>query len=265
MSRTAPAPDVLLQHHLKALRLPVFAREHPKVAAQCAADKADYARFLLRLSELELLERERKGAERRIRQAKFPAPKTLEGFDFLAAPGVNKKQILELNRCEWIDKREPLILLGNPGTGKTHLAIALGQAACHRGYNVRFFTAAALVNALAEARDEKALLHLQARLAKTALLIVDELGYVPFAKTAAELLFELFSQRYERGSMLVTSNLPFEEWTAIFGSERLTGALLDRLTHRAHILAIDGDSYRLAERRKKARAKADKKEEKTTE
>jgi DNA replication protein DnaC len=249
MNASQDAPHVLLKHHLKALRLPVFLREHPKVAAQCATDKADYAAFLLRLSEQELLERERKGAERRIKAAKFPAPKTLDGFDFLAAPTVNKIQILELARCEWIDKRESLILLGNPGTGKTHVAVALGMAACQRGYNVRFFAAAALVNALLEARDEKSLLKLQARLAKAHLLVIDELGYVPFSKTAAELLFEIFSQRYERGSVLVTSNLPFEEWTSVFGSERLTGALLDRLTHRSHIVPIEGESYRLAQRK----------------
>ena len=249
-------PQVLLKHHLKALRLPVFQNEHAKVATQCATDKADYATFLLRLSERELLERERKGTERRIKTAKFPAPKTISDFDFLASPSVNKKQILELVRCEWIDKRENLIFLGNPGTGKTHLSIALGMAACQRGYNVRLFTAAALVNALLEARDEKALLKLQNRLSKVHLLMIDELGYVPFSKTAAELLFEIISQRYERGSVLITSNLPFEEWTGIFGSERLTGALLDRLTHRSHILPIDGESYRLAQSKRRARGKA---------
>lgn len=265
MSQATHPPQVLLNHHLKALRLPVFLREYAKVSAQCAADKTDYSGFLLRLSELELLERERKGAERRIHAAQFPAPKTLEAFDFLAAPGVNKKQVLEWSRCEWIDTRENLIFLGNPGTGKTHLAVALGLCACQRGYTVRFLTAAALVNALVEARDEKALLRLQARLAKIQLLIVDELGYVPFAKTGAELLFEAFSQRYERGSVLVTSNLPFEEWTAVFGSERLTGALLDRLTHRAHIAPIEGPSYRLAQRRRRPPNKGDKQPENTTE
>jgi len=247
VKRSADKPQVLLEHHLKALRLPVFLNEHPKVAAQCAADKADYAMFLLRLSEAELLERERKGAERRIKAARFPTAKSLDDFDFLAAASVNKKQVLELVRCEWIDQRENVILLGNPGTGKTHLAIALGLAACRRGYHVRFFTGAGLVNAMVEARNEKELLRLQSKLAKAQLLIVDELGYVPFSKTGAELVFEIISQRYERGSLIVTSNLPFEEWTGVLGSERLTGALLDRLTHRVHILPIEGDSYRLAQ------------------
>jgi len=247
MTRTPDKPRVLLEHHLKALKLPVFLNEYPKVATQCAADKGDYAQFLLRLSEAELLERERKGAERRIKAAKFPTPKSLDDFDFLATPSLNKKQVLELTRCEWIDEKENLVFLGNPGTGKTHLAAALGVAACQRGYNVRFFTGAGLVNALVEARGEQALLRLQARLAKTQLLIIDELGYVPFSKTGSELVFEIVSQRYERGSLIVTSNLPFEEWTSVFESERLTGALLDRLTHRVHIFPIEGESYRLAQ------------------
>lgn len=258
MKRSSDKPQVLLEHHLKALRLPVFLNEYPKTAAQCATDQADYAQFLLRLSEAELLERERKGAERRIKAAKFPTIKSLDDYNFLAAPSVNKKQILELDRCEWIDHQENLVFLGNPGTGKSHLATALGVSACRRGYNVRFFTGAGLVNALVEARNEKALLRLQLKLAKVQLLIIDELGYVPFSKTGAELVFEIISQRYERGSVIITSNLPFEEWTSVFGSERLTGALLDRLTHRVHILPIEGESYRLAQsktRRKKTSEK----------
>lgn len=253
MMSPAKAPQLLLQHHLKALKLPTFLREYAKVADQCAHDQADYAGFLLRLAELELLERERKGMERRIKAAHFPSTKSLEEFDFLAAPSLNKKQIVELARCEWIERKEALILIGNPGVGKTHLAVALGRAACQRGHGTLFCTAAGLVNLLIEARDEKALLRLQARLARIPLLIVDELGYVPFSKTGAELLFEIFSQRYEAGSVLVTTNLPFEEWTSVLGSERLTGALLDRLTHRVHIVSIEGESYRLAQSRKKRR------------
>lgn len=247
MTSPQQAPPILLRHHLKALRLPTFLREHEKLAMQCAQDKADYATYLLRLAENELLERERKGTERRIKQAAFPANKSLDDFDFAAAPSLNKKQVFELARCEWLDKKENLILLGNPGCGKSHLAMALGRCACQKGYNVRFLTAAGLINALVEARSEKNLLRLQKQLHKAHLLIVDEMGYIPFSKTGAELLFEVFSQRYERGSILVTTNLPFEEWTSILESERLTGALLDRLTHRVHILPIQEDSYRLAQ------------------
>jgi len=253
-TQATAAPQLLLHHHLKALKLPVFGREYAKMASQCAADKADYPTYLLRLAEQELIERERKGIERRIKAARFPLVKSLDEFDFTAVPALNKKQILELARCEWIDHKENLIVLGNPGVGKTHLASALGLSACQRGYGVRTFSAASLVNTLVEARNEKELLRFQARLNKVPLLIVDELGYIPLSKTGAELLFEIFSQRYERGSVIVTSNLPFEEWTSVFGSERLTGALLDRLTHRAHIIAVEGNSYRLAQSRKRRRS-----------
>ena len=254
MTGKQQAPQILLQHHLKALRLPTFLREYEKVAMQCAKEKVDYATFLLRLAETEILERERKGTERRIKQAGFPANKTLDDFDFTATPSLNKKQLFELARGEWIDKKENLILMGNPGCGKSHLGMALGRSACHRGCHVRFLTAAGLINALVEARNEKTLLRLQKQLSKVHLLIVDEMGYIPFSKTGAELLFEIFSQRYERGSILVTTNLPFEEWTTILQSERLTGALLDRLTHRVHILPIQEDSYRLAQSKKRGNA-----------
>jgi DNA replication protein DnaC len=153
--------------------------------------------------------------------------------------------VLELARSEYIARRENIIALGNSGTGKTHIALGLGLAACQKGLAVGFTTAAALVNDLHEARDEKRLLRLQRQVAGYKLLIVDELGYVPLSQTGAELLFEVFSQRYERGSIIVTSNLPFDEWTGVFGSERLTGALLDRLTHHVHILEMNGDSFRL--------------------
>ncbi len=140
------------------------------------------------------------------------------------------------------------------GTGKTHIALALGLAACQHGHRVRFTTAAALVSELIEARDEKKVLRLQKQLASYELLIVDELGFVPLSKTGAELLFEVFSQRYERSSTLVTSNLPFQEWTEVLGSERLTGALLDRLTHHVHILEMNGDSYRLKQSKRKQKS-----------
>ncbi|MGK7865601.1 IS21-like element helper ATPase IstB [Falsiroseomonas sp. E2-1-a4] len=240
-------PQVLLGHHLKQLRLPTVLREYDKVARECARDGVDHPRYLLRLLELELIDRERRLVERRIRQARFPATKSLDSFVFNAIPSLNKMLVLELARCEYILRRENIIALGNSGTGKSHVALGLGLAACQRGFSVVFTTAAQLVHQLMEARDEKRLLRMQRELQAARLLIIDELGYVPLSPTGAELLFEVFSQRYEHGSTIVTSNLPFEEWTSVFGSERLTGALLDRLTHHVHILTMNGESYRLAQ------------------
>ena len=250
-TQTADTPQLLLEHHLKQLRLPTFLREYDKVARQSAVEQATYAAYLLRMAELELLERERRAIERRIRQARFPVVKTMDSFDFIAIPSLNKTMVLELARCEFLTRRENVLLLGNSGTGKTHIALALGLAACQRGHRVRFTTAAALVSELIEARDERKLLRFQKQIAAYELLIVDELGFVPLSKTGAELFFEMLSQRYERGSTMVTSNLPFAEWTEVLGSERLTGALLDRLTHHVHILEMNGDSYRLKQSRRK--------------
>ena len=248
-------PQVLLAHHLKALKLPTFLREHDKLARQCAAEGVDHPTYLLRLAELELLDRERRLVERRIRQARFPAVKSLDSFDFAAIPSLNKMLVLELARGEYVERRENVIALGNSGTGKSHVALGLGLAACQKGLTVGFTTAAALVHELLEARDERRLLRLQKQLAGYKLLIIDELGYVPLSTTGAELLFEVFSRRYERGSVLVTSNLPFDEWTSVLGAERLTGALLDRLTHHVHILEMNGESYRLkASRRRQSRS-----------
>ena len=244
---SAEAPAMLLAHHLKSLKLPTFLREHDKLARQCAAEGLDHVRYLARLAELELIERERRKVERRIKDARFPAVKTLDSFDFAAIAKLNKMQVLELARCEWITRRENVLALGPSGTGKTHVAIALGLAACQQGLSVGFTTASALVSEMMEARDERRLLRLHKQMAGYRLLIIDELGFVPLSKTGAELLFELISQRYERGSTLITSNLPFDEWTETFGSERLTGALLDRLTHHVSILEMNGESYRLAQ------------------
>ncbi len=244
-------PQILLAHHLKKLKLPTFLREHEKLARQCAAENMDHTRFLLRLAELELIDRERRMVERRIKAARFPTVKSLDSFAFKATPSLNKALVLELARCEYIDRRENIIALGNSGTGKTHVALGLGLAACQKGLSVGFTTAAALVHELMEARDDKQLLRFQKRLAGLKLLIIDELGFVPLSKTGAELLFEVFSQRYERGATLVTSNLPFDEWTEVFGSERLTGALLDRLTHHVHILEMNGESFRLKQSKTK--------------
>jgi len=248
---TADTPQVLLEHHLKQLRLPSFLREYDKLARQCAAEQADYPQYLLRLSELELLDRERRATERRIHQARFPVVKSLETFEFAAIPSLNNSLVLELARCEFIERKECVLALGNPGTGKTHLALALGLAACQKGYRVRFTATAAIVHELIEARDEKRLLRFQKQMASCELLIVDELGFVPLSKSGAELIFGVFSQRYERGSTMITSNLPFQEWTKVLGSERLTAALLDRLTHLVHILEMNGESFRLKQSKRK--------------
>jgi DNA replication protein DnaC len=247
-------PQVLLGHHLKALRLPTILREYDKVARQCGAEGVDHVRYLLRLAELEMIDREQRLVERRIRAARFPTVKSLDSYDFTALPTLNKTLVLELARCEYLERRENVIALGNAGTGKSHIALGLGLAACHKGLAVAFTTAAALVHELIEARDEKRLLRLQRQLVACKLLIIDELGYVPLSPTGAELLFEVFSQRYERGSVIVTSNLPFDEWTSVFGSERLTGALLDRLTHHVHILEMNGESYRLRQSTQRRRS-----------
>ena len=241
------APQILLNHRLKSLRLPTVLREYGKLARQAAAEGLDHVQFLARLIELEMIDRERRMIERRIKAAKFPAVKSLDSFDFKAIPALNKMQVLELARCEWIERRENVIALGPSGTGKTHIALGLGLSACQKGLSVGFVTAAALVHELMEARDERRLLRLQKQMVSHKLLIIDELGFVPLSKTGAELLFELISQRYERGATLITSNLPFDEWTETFGSERLTGALLDRLTHHVNILEMNGDSYRLGQ------------------
>jgi DNA replication protein DnaC len=241
------APQILLDHRLKSLRLPTVLREYGKLARQAAAEGLDHVQFLARLIELEMIDRERRMIERRIKTAKFPAVKSLDSFDFKAIPALNKMQVLELARCEWVERRENVIALGPSGTGKTHVALGLGLSACQQGLTVGFVTAAALVHELMEARDERRLLRLQKQMVGYKLLIIDELGFVPLSKTGAELLFELISQRYERGATLITSNLPFDEWTETFGSERLTGALLDRLTHHVNILEMNGESYRLGQ------------------
>ena len=236
-------PTLLLEHHLKELKLPSFLRGYGKMAAQCAAEGVDHPQYLLRLAELELIDRHQRMVGRLIRAARFPAVKSLDTFDFPAITSVNKALVMELARCEYIQRRENVIAVGNSGAGKTHIALGLGLAACQRGMSVGFTTAAGLVHELMEARDERRRLNL---------LIIDELGFVPLSRTGAELLFEVFSQRYERGSILVTTNLPFDEWTEVFGSERLTGALLDRLTHHVHILEMNGESCRLKRSRENA-------------
>jgi len=245
---------VLLKHHLKALKMPTMHGECEKVAARCAAENVDHLGFLLQLCELELLDRDRRAADRRLKDAKFPTYKTLENFDFAAQPSVNKPLMTELVRCAYLDNRENVLLVGNPGTGKTHLATALGIEACGRGKRVRFWRITELITQLMEAREERGLARMKGQLAKLDLLILDELGYVPASKLGAELLFDVISMAYERTSLIVTTNLPFERWAEVLGCERLTGATLDRLTHRCHIIECNGDSYRLKDAKRRRRS-----------
>jgi DNA replication protein DnaC len=253
MKKTETTSTVLLKHHLKALRLPTILSECDKVAARCATENVDHLGFLLQLCELELVDRERRAAERRLKAARFPTQKTLEDFDFSAQTSLNKVLVGELMRGAFVDQRESVILLGNPGTGKTHLATALAMEACRRGKKVRFWRVIELVTHLLEAREERNLLRIKSQLAKLDLLVLDELGYVPTSKVGAELLFDVISTAYERTSIIVTTNLPFEQWTEVLGSERLVGATLDRLTHRCHILEATGESYRLKDAKRRQR------------
>ncbi len=248
--QVAPPPavgeaDGVLAHYLKELKLPTFLSEYEKLARQCAAEGLDPSDFLLRLAELELSERQRRLAERLIKQAQFPAVKKLDNFDFAAVPPLDKRLVMELARCEYVARQENVIVVGNSGTGKTHIAIGLGVAACQKGLSVGFVNAASLVQELLEASDQRRLLSLQRRLAACNVLIVDELAYVPLSTAGAELLFDVVSQRYERGSTIITSDLPFREWARELHTARLTDALLDRLVHHAHILEMHGESYRL--------------------
>ena len=229
--------------------------EHEKHAGDAATSNQTYEEYLLRLTELELAARSANALAARIRQAEFPVLKELDGYDFSASPTLNKPKILELARCEWIRQHGNCCLVGSVGTGKTHLAISLGLAACRAALRVRYFTAAALVNALEEKQKQYQLDRLLGQLDRVDLLICDELGHRTFSHGGAELLFQVFADRYERKSLLITSNLAFSEWTTIFHGERMTAALLDRLTHHCEIFEMNGESYRFRESMKTKRKK----------
>ena len=241
----------LLKANLKQLRLPTMLAECEKLAREAAESNRPYEEYLLRLTEMEVSRRSANALASRIRQASFPVQKGLDSFDFSASKSINKQKILELSRCEWIAGRSNTCFVGAPGTGKTHIAVALGLAACRVGYKTRFFTAASLVNRLEEAQKQYQLDRLLNQLDRTDLLICDELGYLSFSRTGAELLFQVFADRYERKSLLITSNLPFSDWGQIFQGERMTAALLDRLTHHCEIFQMNGESYRFRESMKK--------------
>jgi DNA replication protein DnaC len=246
---------LLLKTNLKQLRLPTMLAEFDKLAREAASNNENYEAYLLRLTELEVAARAANTLAARIRQAGFTMHKDFDTYDFTAMPALNKPRLLELARGDWIEQHYNLCLVGNAGTGKTHIATALALAACREGWRVRFFTAAALVNRLEEAQKQYQLERFLGHLDKVDLLVVDELGYLSFSRAGAELLFQVFADRYERRSLLITSNLPFGEWGQIFQGERMTAALLDRLTHRCHIFEMNGESYRFRESMKAKKTK----------
>lgn len=239
---------MLLETHLKQLRLSSFLQSYRKFAEDAARSNLGYDRYLLALAEQEVAQREENRKVRRIKAARFPVLKELADFDFSCVPSLNKQRVLELARGSYLDKAESILLVGNPGLGKTHVATSLALAACRQGHRVRFYNAAGLVNELIQAQEEHHLPKFLATALRHRLIVLDELGFIPFSPTAAQLIFQFCSTLYERVSVIVTSNLRFADWTQIFGDERLTVALLDRLTHRAHILEFTGESYRFRQR-----------------
>jgi DNA replication protein DnaC len=243
--------QMLLQAYLKRLKLPAVLGNYQEIARQTAQANQPYESYLLALVELEVQHRDENAHKRRVRLARFPMIKTLDQFDFTAVPSLSKAQVLNLAQGEYIQKKENLILMGNSGTGKTHLAIALGLLACQQGHKSRFFTAAGLINHLVESQAQLKLSQVERALEKVDLVIIDEVGYVPFSEAGAQLFFQLIANSYERQSLILTTNLDLSQWTQVFGSQQLTGALLDRLTHHAHILTMNGESYRFKESMKK--------------
>jgi DNA replication protein DnaC len=239
------ATFVQLRENLKSLMLSTMAKGLESHLRQAKEQGPGYDEFLLDLTVAELQARAESRLNRRVREAKFPLLKTMEGFDFDIVPGLDLRLIRELSGCDYIKERRNIIFLGRSGAGKTHLATALGVDACRNNYRTRFTSCYALVNELIEARKDKDLQRIIQRHARYDLLILDELGYIPFSREGAELLFQVLAERQEKGSVIITTNLGFADWTQIFGDPTMTAALLDRLTHKAHIVNCQWESYRL--------------------
>lgn len=253
-----PSTEVLLKENLKLLKLSNALRQMETLIRQAKENGTDYGEFLLGLTEFELQMRAENRLRRRLREARFPLIKTLQAFDYNAAPGLDLRLLRELETGDYIGKRRNVILLGNSGTGKTHLATGLGVAACGQGLITRFVTGCGLANELIEAQVGRNLSRAIQRIARCDLLVLDELGYVPFSREGAQLLFQVLAERHERGSVIITTNLGFADWTQVFGDATMTAALLDRLTHNAHIIHCNWDSYRLKETLKAKKRSADK-------
>jgi len=237
-----------LEQHLKTLRLSCFLSSYQRVANQSAKANHSYTEFLSVLAEQEVHKRVESAIAGRVRAAKFPQLKTLDTFDFAAQPALKKKQLIQLHQCHFLREKSNVIFIGPCGTGKTHLSIALGHEACAQGYRVYFSTAAGLINTLIEAKHEYRLQKKMKQLCRFDLIICDELGYIPFDREGTDFLFQLVAARYEQGSMIVTTNLPFSEWTNVFHDSATAAAVVDRLVHHSTILQIQGDSYRLAQK-----------------
>jgi DNA replication protein DnaC len=239
--------ELLLSQNLKALNLSTMWRHLEPLMRQGRETGMDYGEFLLSLTDIELQARAENRLKRRLRDARFPLLKTLENFDGEAAPGLDMRLLRELESGAYLSEHRNIIFVGKSGTGKTHLATGLGVAACRQGVTTRFVTGCGLTNELIEARQGKTLGRLIQRYTKVGLLALDELGYVPFSKQGAELLFQILTERHERASVIITSNLGFADWTQIFGEPTLTAALLDRLTHKAYIINCNWESFRYRE------------------
>lgn len=246
-----PATEALLADHLRQLKLTAILRCYTALARQARENGSEYEDFLASLVESEIEARAENRLKRRIRDARFPLMKTMEGFDFDAAADLDRRLIRELSEGTYIAEKRNIIFVGKTGTGKTHLATALGLEACRQGVRTRFVTGAGLANELIEARSERSVGRIIQKISRFGLLILDELGYVPFSREGSQLLFQLLAERYERASVIITTNLGFADWTQLFGDPTLTAALLDRLTHKAHIITCDWESYRLKESLKK--------------
>jgi len=254
-----PATEALLADHLRQLKLTAILRCYTACARQARESGSDYEDFLLSLIESELEARADNRLKRRIKDARFPIIKTMEGFKFEEAEGLDRRLVREMVEGTYIQEKRNIIFVGKTGTGKSHLATALGLEACRQGIRTRFVTGAGLVNELIEARNERAVSRIIQKVSRFGLLILDELGYVPFSREGSQLLFQLLAERHERASVIITTNLGFADWTQLFGDPTLTAALLDRLTHKAHIVMCDWESYRLKESlKKKSQAKRDK-------